>query len=61
MQEDRKKQLAHETLNKNGFYRLSMFIINEILRLLDMPEARDAKLIQKNAINGLLRVVGQHR
>jgi len=42
---DQKMQI-HQLLVKNGFYRLPMQTLSEIIRLLEMPESVDPKGIQ---------------
>lgn len=51
------KMAVHQMLIKNGFYRLPMQSLSEILKLLEMPESLEPKNIQENAIAGLLRIV----
>lgn len=47
---------VHQVLTKNGFYRLPMHSLTEILKLLEMPESLEPKMIQENAINGILKI-----
>lgn len=51
------KMGVHQLLIKNGFYRLPMLSLSEILKLLEMPESFEPKNIQENTINGLIKVV----
>lgn len=48
---------VHQILTKNGFYRLPMHSLTEILKLLEMPESLEPKTIQENAINGILKLI----
>lgn len=51
------KMGVHQILTKNGFYRLPMHSLTEILKLLEMPESLEPKSIQENAINGILKLI----
>jgi hypothetical protein len=50
------KMAVHQVLTKNGFYRLPMHSLTEILKLLEMPESLEPKMIQDNAISGILKI-----
>jgi hypothetical protein len=50
------KMSVHQMLVKNGFYRLPMQTLAEILRLLEVPESIEPKIIQENTIAGLLKL-----
>lgn len=47
----------HQTLNRNGFYRLPLHKLLEIINLLGMPASREAKFIQEYAIKGLEKIL----
>ena len=54
------KMAVHQMLYKNGFYRLPMHSLSEILKFLEMEDSQEAKVIQENAIGGLLKVVQKY-
>ncbi len=51
------RSMVHEILNRNRFYGLSLLRLNEILRLLGMEEAREAKDIQAKTITGIIKLL----
>ena len=62
MEEKTENKIAvHQVLIKNGFYRLPMQSLSEILKLLDMPESLEPKVIQENAINGIIKIIDKLR
>lgn len=54
------KMAVHQILIKNGFYRLPMQSLSDILKILEMPESIEPKFIQENAISGLMKVVEKY-
>jgi hypothetical protein len=51
------KLIIHQALIKNGFYRLPMHSLSEILKLIEMPESLEAKVIQENTIMGIIKII----
>lgn len=54
------KTAVHQMLYKNGFFRLPINSLSEILKLLEMEDAQEPKVILENTITGLLKVVQKY-